>query len=88
MLGKKGQMNIQMLLEIPIMILMFWVFLQMFSAFTTGNGMLYNTLDDPVKIVQYGSITKMIVMMIPLLVIIVIIASIWQNATQPRYPQY
>jgi len=88
MLGIKGQLNIQTLLEIPIMFLMFWVFLQMYAAFTTTNGMLYTTLDNATLVPQYGSLVKMMLMMVPLLVGILIIVGIWQQSTQPRYPQY
>jgi ABC-type Na+ efflux pump permease subunit len=85
---EKGQMNVQTLLEIPIMFLMFWVFLQMFSAFTTTNGLLYTVLDNTTMVPQYGAIIKMMMMLVPLLVGVLIIVSIWQQASQPRYPQY
>lgn len=79
-MNQRGQLTIQNLLSVPVLLITFMVFIIMFNA-------IWPTLDNQMVNMTYYSIQKTLLLLIPFIVVIMIIASIWMvmQYRQERY---
>jgi len=84
-MNKKGQGAAEALMLVPFLLIIFFIVLQIFVVITTGDGLLYDLLDD--NIALYGASTKLMVQLIPLILGALILLVIFREVSRPR-PQY
>jgi len=75
-LKQKGQLNAETLLAVPIMLLMFYISLEILSVVNTS--VLFPLLDS--GNVANGATIKLLVQLIPLILIMLVIVGVWMSA--------
>jgi len=79
-MNQRGQITVQSIMAIPIMLITFMVFAIMFNV-------IWPVLDNEMVNMTYYNIQSTLIMLIPFIVVVMMIASIWMvmQARQERY---
>ena len=86
-MNKKGQGAAEALILVPFLLIILFIVFQIFAVITTGDGLLYDLLDNTELVPLYGASTKLMIQLIPLILGALVLLVIFREVSRPR-PQY